>query len=143
MPDRSFPNLNTSASAAAGSVRPRRWPRRASPIQGSHPCHPDPTQGALRGRPTGLPHFETLATHRNVNPDLPKIWFPAIRAGSGADVYTLRLSEALNKRGIRTEISWLPLRAEYAPWSVPAPEPPAWANVAHINSWLPALAPLQ
>ncbi|CAL1240217.1 hypothetical protein [Candidatus Methylocalor cossyra] len=78
-----------------------------------------------------------------MNPDLPKIWFPAIRAGSGADVYTLRLSEALNKRGIRTEISWLPLRAEYAPWSVPAPEPPAWANVAHINSWLPALAPLQ
>jgi glycosyltransferase involved in cell wall biosynthesis len=75
---------------------------------------------------------------RSMNPDeRPSVWFPAIRSGSGADVYTLRLAEALEKRGIRAEIAWLPLRAEYAPWSVPVPKPPAWANVVHINSWLP------
>jgi glycosyltransferase involved in cell wall biosynthesis len=43
----------------------------------------------------------------------------------------------LNARGIRAEITWLPHRAEYAPWSVPVPKPPAWANVVHVNSWLP------
>lgn len=75
---------------------------------------------------------------RSMNPDeRPSVWFPAIRSGSGADVYTMRLAEALARRGLRTEITWLPLRAEYAPWSVPAPKPPPWANVAHINSWLP------
>jgi glycosyltransferase involved in cell wall biosynthesis len=67
----------------------------------------------------------------------PAVWFPAIRCGSGADVFTERLCRALNEQGIRAEITWLPHRAEYAPWSVPVPKPPAWANVVHINSWLP------
>lgn len=67
----------------------------------------------------------------------PAVWFPAIRCGSGADVFTERLCRALNEQGIRAEITWLPHRAEYVPWSVPVPKPPAWANVVHINSWLP------
>lgn len=66
----------------------------------------------------------------------PAIWFPAIRAGSGADVFTERLCAALNARGIRAEITWLPLRAEYLPWSVPVPKPPAWANLVHVSTWL-------
>ncbi|QGU31758.1 glycosyltransferase family 4 protein [Thermochromatium tepidum] len=65
------------------------------------------------------------------------VWFPAIRAGSGADVFTERLCAALIARGVRAEITWLPLRAEYAPWSVAVPPPPEWATVAHVNSWLP------
>lgn len=65
------------------------------------------------------------------------VWFPAIRARSGADVFTERLCTALNAHGIRAAITWLPLRAEYAPWSVPVPKPPDWATVAHVNSWLP------
>ncbi|WP_022948403.1 glycosyltransferase family 4 protein [Methylohalobius crimeensis] len=67
----------------------------------------------------------------------PAVWFPAVRCGSGTDVFTERLCEALNRSGIRAEITWLPHRAEYAPWTVPAPEPPSWANLVHINSWLP------
>lgn len=70
------------------------------------------------------------------NNDLPAVWFPAVRAHSGADVFTERLAEGLRARGIRAEITWLPLRAEYAPWSVPVPKPPAWANIVHTNSWL-------
>jgi glycosyltransferase involved in cell wall biosynthesis len=66
----------------------------------------------------------------------PAVWFPTIRAGSGTDVFTERLVKGLRRRGIRAEITWLPLRAEYAPWTVPVPKPPAWANVVHINSWL-------
>lgn len=64
------------------------------------------------------------------------VWFPTIRAGTGADVFTIRLAQSLQKRGIQTEITWLPHHAEYAPWVVPVPVPPAWATVVHVNSWL-------
>jgi len=64
------------------------------------------------------------------------IWFPAVRAGTGADVFTLRLVAALKQRGHRAEITWLPHHAEYAPWTVPPPAPPSWANIVHVNSWL-------
>lgn len=66
----------------------------------------------------------------------PFVWFPAIRTGSGADVFTERLVSALIKRGIRAEISWLPHRAEYIPWSVEIPVAPAGANIVQVNSWL-------
>lgn len=66
----------------------------------------------------------------------PAVWFPAVRTGTGTDVFTERLVAGLTKRGIRAEILWLPLRAEYAPWTVRVPEPPAWATVAHVNTWL-------
>lgn len=66
----------------------------------------------------------------------PFVWFPAIRSGSGADVFTERLASALVKRGIRAEISWLPHRAEFLPWSVEKPAVPAEANIVQANSWL-------
>jgi Glycosyltransferase len=65
------------------------------------------------------------------------VWLPTIRAGTGADVYTQRLCDGLNARGVRAEITWLPHRAEYLPWTVAVPQPPAWAGVVHVNSWLP------
>ncbi|MFC4487103.1 glycosyltransferase [Tepidiphilus baoligensis] len=70
-------------------------------------------------------------------PTNPAVWFPNVRCHSGTDTFTERLCRALNAQGIRAEITWLPHRAEYAPWSVPVPKPPTWANVVHINSWLP------
>lgn len=66
----------------------------------------------------------------------PAIWFPAIRAGTGADVYTETLAAQLQRWGLRAEITWLSLRAEYAPWTVQVPKPPAWANVVQVNTWL-------
>jgi len=66
----------------------------------------------------------------------PAVWFPVIRCGTGTDVFTERLASALEARGVRCAITWLPHRAEYAPWTVPIPKPPAWANLVHINSWL-------
>ena len=66
----------------------------------------------------------------------PAVWFPAVRAGSGTDAFTERLAEGLRARGLRAEIAWLPLRAEYAPWTVPVPEVPSWVNIVHVNSWL-------
>ena len=64
------------------------------------------------------------------------IWFPTVKCGTGTDVFTITLVEELNKLGIRAEITWLPHRAEYLPWSVPIPKPPEWANIVHINTWL-------
>lgn len=73
----------------------------------------------------------------------PAVWFPAVRTGTGTDVFTERLVKGLLQRGMRAEITWLPLRAEYAPWSVAAPEAPPWANVAHVNTWIhPRFIPL-
>lgn len=70
--------------------------------------------------------------------DAPAVWFPAVRTGTGTDVFTERMVAELHRRALKAAITWLPLRAEYAPWSVPIPEPPAWANVVHVNSWLHA-----
>jgi glycosyltransferase involved in cell wall biosynthesis len=67
---------------------------------------------------------------------MPAIWFPTVRTGTGTDVFTERLAAGLQSRGIRTEITWLPLRAEFAPWAVPAPPAPGWATICHINTWL-------
>lgn len=67
---------------------------------------------------------------------VPGVWFPAVKVGTGADVFTLRLCEGLNARGIRASITWLPHRAEFLPWSVAVPTPPEWATVAHVNTWL-------
>lgn len=71
-----------------------------------------------------------------MNTAAPAIWFPTVRTNTGTDVFTQRLVADLCKRGVRAEITWLPLRAEYAPWTVPIPRPPAWATVAHVNTWL-------
>lgn len=66
----------------------------------------------------------------------PAVWFPSVRTGTGTDVFTERLVDGLRALGMRADITWLPLRAEYAPWSVRVPAPPAWANVVHVNTWL-------
>lgn len=66
----------------------------------------------------------------------PAVWFPAVRTGTGTDVFTERLAADLQARGIQADITWLPLRAEYAPWTVTMPSPPDWANVVHVNTWL-------
>lgn len=74
----------------------------------------------------------------NQEKDVPAIWFPAIRAGTGADVFTQRLRDGLVSRGIRAEITWLPHHAEYLPWAILPRRPPQWANVVHVNTWLHA-----
>lgn len=66
----------------------------------------------------------------------PAIWFPTVKTNTGTDRFTEQLVSALNERGFQAEITWLPHHAEYLPWFVHVPEKPAWANIAHINTWL-------
>ena len=67
----------------------------------------------------------------------PAVWLPAIRTGTGTDAFTETLAASLKRRGLQAEISWLPHQAEVAPWAVPVPQAPQWANIAHVNTWLP------
>lgn len=64
------------------------------------------------------------------------VWFPAIRTGTGTDVFTLQLCNGLNAKGIRAEITWLPHRTEYLPWFTRIPATPSWATIAHLNTWI-------
>lgn len=64
------------------------------------------------------------------------VWFPTIKTNTGTDIFTKRLVEGLNTQGIKAEITWLPLRAEYAPWTVSAPKAPDWVTAVHVNTWL-------
>jgi len=64
-----------------------------------------------------------------------KVWLPAIRAGSGADVFTRRLAAALERRGITAEITWLPLSHELLPILLRRIQPPAGTDIIIANSW--------
>lgn len=68
---------------------------------------------------------------------VPAVWFPAIRTGTGTDVFTRQLADGLAACGVRVGVTWLPLRAEYAAWTCRRPQAPSWASVAHVNTWLP------
>ncbi|MEO1892163.1 MAG: glycosyltransferase family 4 protein [Alcanivorax sp.] len=65
------------------------------------------------------------------------VWFLAVKTGTGTDIFTETLADYLSSQGVRNSITWLPHRAEYAPWSVAVPPPPDWATVIHVNTWLP------
>lgn len=67
-------------------------------------------------------------------PPRPAVWFPTIRAGSGADVYVERLAQALRERGVAAEITWFPHRYEFAPGRMAAVAPPPGTTVIHTNS---------
>lgn len=62
------------------------------------------------------------------------VWFPAIRAGSGADVFTRRIAAALVSRGVRATIAWFPLWMELVPDLLRLAKAPKGTDVIHANS---------
>ena len=64
-----------------------------------------------------------------------KIWLPAIRAGSGADVYTERLAAGLQAAGIDAGITWFAHRHEIFSGALSRATPPSGTDVIHANSW--------
>lgn len=64
-----------------------------------------------------------------------RIWLPAIRAGSGADVFAMRLAEALRKAGHEPLLQWFDHRYELAPWLLKRVSAPANIDVVHAGSW--------
>lgn len=64
----------------------------------------------------------------------PAVWLPAVRAGSGADVFTVRLADALRRRGVSATITWFPHWSEFAPDMLRTVRPPSGTDVIHANS---------
>jgi len=64
-----------------------------------------------------------------------KAWLPAVRAGSGADVFTIRLARALEQKGITCEITWFPLRYEVMPFWLRKMPAPTGTDIIFANSW--------
>lgn len=64
-----------------------------------------------------------------------KAWLPSIRAGSGTDVYTRRLAESLERRGITAQITWFPLSHELLPVLLQRTQQPPGTDIIIANSW--------
>lgn len=63
-----------------------------------------------------------------------KVWLPTLRAGSGADVFSLRLQRALLQEGVTAEIAWLPSSIEWLPERLRTLEIPAGVDIVHANA---------
>ncbi|MDH1007823.1 glycosyltransferase family 4 protein [Pseudomonas nicosulfuronedens] len=63
------------------------------------------------------------------------IWLPSLRAGSGADVFTLRLAQSLKKAGHCPVVQWFDRRFELCPSLLKGIQPPARADLVHAGSW--------
>jgi len=64
-----------------------------------------------------------------------RIWLPAIRAGSGADVFTSRLAEALCRAGHTPLLQWFDHRYELVPWLLRSVQAPSEIDLVHAGSW--------
>ena len=64
-----------------------------------------------------------------------KVWFPAIKASSGADVFVRRLSVALQKRGVEVEVTWFDKHFEFVPFLLSKKEIPHKVDIVHASTW--------
>lgn len=64
-----------------------------------------------------------------------RIWLPAIRAGSGADVFVMRLAEALRRAGHEPLPQWFDHRFELMPWRLGRMPAPERIDLIHAGSW--------
>lgn len=64
-----------------------------------------------------------------------KIWMPAIRAGTGTDVFTERLASGLQAKGIDVTVIWFNHYLEIAPYLMRLVPAPAGTDIIHANSW--------
>lgn len=64
-----------------------------------------------------------------------KAWLPAIAVGTGTDVFTRRLADALEKQGISVRITWIPRYFELIPHCLKIMAPPFGTDVVIVNSW--------
>ncbi|MEY2114255.1 MULTISPECIES: glycosyltransferase family 4 protein [Rhodanobacter] len=64
-----------------------------------------------------------------------RVWLPAICAGSGADVFTLRLADALERAGHEPLLQWFDHSYELMPWRLKRVEAPLGIDLVHAGSW--------
>lgn len=64
-----------------------------------------------------------------------RVWLPGVRAGTGTDIYTERLAEALREAGVHAEVQFFPHRLQYIPWALNAVPAPPRTDMVVTNSW--------
>ena len=64
-----------------------------------------------------------------------QIWIPAIKTGSGSDVYVERLAESLSRLGVTVQIQWFAHYFELCPWLLRVVKPPPHTDIIFANSW--------
>ncbi len=74
--------------------------------------------------------MSTYSAHRQLN-----IWLPAVQTGTGSDVYTLRLADALRSAGHNPTIQFFNRRFEFAPGLLKRIPSPPGTHIIHANSW--------
>lgn len=67
--------------------------------------------------------------------DIIKVWLPAVRSGSGSDIFTLRLAEALERHGMDVQITWYSRGDEVFPVRMLFRSAPPNTDVIIANSW--------
>lgn len=65
-----------------------------------------------------------------------KVWLPAVRTASGADVFTIRLAEGLRRAGHEPIVRWFPHRWEFASWMLRGTRIPDGVDVIHASTGL-------
>lgn len=63
------------------------------------------------------------------------IWLPVIRSNTGTDVFSIRLCNALNQRGVRCTLTWYNRYFELFPWLLSNAAMPDGIDIVHANSW--------
>ncbi|MDR0379858.1 MAG: glycosyltransferase family 4 protein [Candidatus Accumulibacter sp.] len=63
------------------------------------------------------------------------IWLPALRSGSGADIFTHRLAASLEKAGHKPIVQWFDRRLELMPSLLKRVRAPENIDVVHANTW--------
>lgn len=69
------------------------------------------------------------------NPRTLRIWFPTIRTNSGADVFVVRLAQALQRAGHEPLVQWFNHRFELMPELMRLHRKPDTIDLIHANSW--------
>jgi glycosyltransferase involved in cell wall biosynthesis len=64
-----------------------------------------------------------------------RVWLPAIRVGSGADVFVERLAEGLSRAGHLPRVHWFPHSYEFFPELMRAYVPSKEIDLVHAGSW--------
>lgn len=63
-----------------------------------------------------------------------KVWLPAVRANSGADVFVERLAAGLDRRGVEAIITWFPHWTELVPDLLKFAKAPEGVDLIHANT---------
>lgn len=64
-----------------------------------------------------------------------RIWLPAVKSSSGADVFVNRLAEGLERNGHEPIVQWFPHNLELTPCRLKGAREPRGVDIIHAGTW--------